>query len=104
MGDRGGVFGWLAREALPRATALLWLDIDDGECIANLKARGLRRGGDEAAFAELLAWAGDYRVHDNANSFAGHQRLFAAFAGPKAVLRSRSEMAELLAQIAPQNR
>ena len=44
------------------------------------------------AFAEFLAWAGDYRVRDNANSFAGHQRNFAAFAGSKAVLRSRSEV------------
>ena len=56
------------------------------------------------AFAELLAWAGDYRVRDNANSFAGHQRIFAAFAGPKAVLRSRSEVTELLARTAAQNR
>jgi hypothetical protein len=45
-----------------------------------------------------------HRVRDNANSFAGHQRLFAAFAGAKAVLRSRCEMAELLARAAPQNR
>jgi adenylate kinase family enzyme len=94
-----GVYGWLAREALPRATALIWLDIDDDECIANLKRRGLRRGGDETAFAALLTWAGEYRARDNANSFAGHERIFRAFPDSKAVLRSRSDMAEFLKRI-----
>ena len=31
-----GVFGWLANEALPRATALIWLDMPVEECIANV--------------------------------------------------------------------
>jgi hypothetical protein len=29
-----GVFGWLANGALPRATALIWLDVPVEECIA----------------------------------------------------------------------
>ena len=94
-----GVYGWLAREALPNATALVWLDIDDGECIANLKERGLRRGGDDASFTALLKWVAEYRIRDNANSFAGHERIFGAFSGAKIVLRSRSDMAELLKEI-----
>jgi adenylate kinase family enzyme len=94
-----GVYGWLAREALPRATALIWLDIDVAECVANLKQRGQRRGADQASFDALLAWAADYRVRDNANSFGGHQRIVATFAGRKLVLRSRGEMAELVRRL-----
>ena len=93
-----GVYGWLARVALPSATTLIWLDIDDGECIANLKRRGLRRGGDET-FAALLAWAGDYRVRDNANSYAGHERILSGVCG-LSLFRSRSDMVEFLKQIA----
>lgn len=37
-----GVYGWLAREAAPRATALLWLDLPVEECFANLQRRGSR--------------------------------------------------------------
>ena len=44
-----GVFGWLAQEALLRATALIWLDLPVNECLDNIRQRGLRRGGDAAA-------------------------------------------------------
>jgi len=92
-----GVFGWLAVEVMPRATALVWLDLPIEECLANLRARGLRRGGDATAFAALLAWAGDYGIRESSSSFAGHARLFEAFGGHRIRLGSRAEIAALLA-------
>jgi adenylate kinase family enzyme len=91
-----GVYGWLPYEALPSATALIWLDLPQAECIENIRARGLRQGGDEASFKALIAWAGEYRIRDNANSFTGHSRLFELFEGGKLHLRSRAEMADFL--------
>jgi adenylate kinase family enzyme len=91
-----GVYGWLAYEALPSATAFIWLDLPEGECIENIRGRGLRRGGDEASFEALIAWAGEYRTRDNANSFTGHLRLFELFEGRKFRLRSRAEIADFL--------
>ncbi|MBI2919773.1 MAG: adenylate kinase [Planctomycetes bacterium] len=98
-GDRWileGVYGWLAQEALPRATALVLLDIPDDECVANVKARGLRRGGDEAAFAELIQWVSEYRIRRNANSFAAHEAMFERFQGTKCRLKSREDVGATL--------
>jgi hypothetical protein len=91
-----GVYGWLANEALPRATSLIWLDVPIEECINNVKARGLRRGGDEAAFAALIAFIADYQVRTNANSRMAHEQAFNAFAGNKVLITCRGEMAQLL--------
>jgi adenylate kinase family enzyme len=91
-----GVYGWLAYEALPSATAFIWLDLPEAECIENIRGRGLRQGGDEASFEALIAWAGEYRIRDNANSFTGHSRLFELFKDRKFRLRSRAEIADLV--------
>ncbi len=55
-----GVYGWLAEAALPRATALIWLDLPWRECRAGLAARGPWPGVDEAGFVEFLTWAEAY--------------------------------------------
>jgi len=94
-----GVYGWLAQVALPRASALIWLDLPEAECIANLRQRGLRGGGDEDSFATLALWAAEYRTRENANSFRAHELLFEAFAGQRLRLRSRVETATFLASL-----
>lgn len=91
-----GVYGWLANEALPRATSLIWLDMPIEECIANVKARGQKSGGDTASFAALIEWVADYQVRTNANSRAAHERAFDTFAGHKIKITGRAEMADLL--------
>jgi adenylate kinase family enzyme len=88
-----GVLGWLAREALPKATALILLDLPDDECVANVEARGLRRGGDEAAHLALIEWLREYRTRQNANGFQAHLNLLDTFAGEKVILRSRASLA-----------
>jgi adenylate kinase family enzyme len=97
-----GVFGWFAREAVPRATALVLLDIPDEACVENVQARGLRRGGDEAAHLAFIDWVRDYRVRENANSFKAHVEMFDSFPGPKARLRSRDDLAAQVAVAAGQ--
>jgi adenylate kinase family enzyme len=95
-----GVYGWLAEVAVPRATALIWLDIPWDVCREGLLARGQRRGGTEADFAELLKWAGDYWDRQTPTSFKGHQRLFDAFGAAKLRIRARREADHLLADLA----
>lgn len=94
-----GVYGWLAEVALPRATALIWLDVPWSTCREGLLARGVRRGGTEADFAELMVWAEAYWERRTSSSFAGHSRLFDQFSGHKLRLRSRQEADRLLVDL-----
>ncbi len=92
QGDRWiieGVYGWLAQIALPRASALLWLDLPDAECLAGLRQRGIQGGGSAADFEALLVWAAGYRHRTNSNSYLAHEKIFADFAGGKLRLTSR---------------
>lgn len=94
-----GVYGWLAEVAIPRATALIWLDVPWSLCREGLLRRGLRRGGTEAEFAELLTWAEAYWDRKTSSSFAGHSRLFEDFPRAKLRLRNRQEVHHLLADV-----
>jgi adenylate kinase family enzyme len=94
-----GVYGWLARVALPRATALIWLDLPWEACRAGLMDRGLRRNMTEADHAALIAWSAEYWTRDNANSYHGHLRLFEAFGGAKCRLQSRPEVNQFIAAL-----
>jgi adenylate kinase family enzyme len=91
-----GAFGWLAEVALPRATALIWLDFPWSLCRAGLLARGLRRGATSHDAAELMKWAEAYWTRQTPSSFAGHSKMFSDFAGAKLRLESREQVAELL--------
>lgn len=88
-----GVFGWLAKVAIGRATQLIWLDLPEDECLANVRARGIQGGGSQADFEALLTWVSEYRLRTNSSCFAAHLQLYEAFAGAKARLTGRSEMA-----------
>jgi adenylate kinase family enzyme len=87
-----GVYGWLAEVALPRATALVWLDMPWALCRESLLARGQHRGGTEADFEKLMAWAEAYWTRQTPSSFAGHLQLFEGFPGAKRRLRDRQQM------------
>jgi adenylate kinase family enzyme len=91
-----GVYGWLANAALPRADTLIWLDLPWRQCRAGLLARGMRRGADERAFADLLAWAEAYWARSTSSSFEGHRQLFEAFAPPKLRLQGREEILDII--------
>jgi adenylate kinase family enzyme len=93
-----GVYGWLAKVVLQRATTLVWIDLPESECIANVTARGIQGGGSEAAFAELLTWISKYRIRTNHSCFAAHTQLFDAFTGERFLLRSRAQMSAFLSE------
>ncbi len=96
-----GVYGWLAKAVLHRATTLVWIDLPEAECIANVRARGIQGGGSAEAFEALLTWISEYRIRTNSSCFAAHSQMFEAFTGNKAQLRSRAEMDALLAADGP---
>ncbi|HEX3971373.1 MAG TPA: hypothetical protein VHX19_08615 [Stellaceae bacterium] len=84
-----GIYGWLAEAIIARATTLLWLDLPWEECRAGLIARGPRRGATAQDEAALHAWAEAYWTRTTPSSFAGHARMFGAYAGAKQRLTSR---------------
>lgn len=87
-----GIYGWLVRVAEPNATALVWLCIDETECTANIRHRGIRCGGNEESFNALLRWTDTYRTREGSSSFSAHKAIFDNFPGVKACLRSRNEV------------
>jgi adenylate kinase family enzyme len=92
-----GVFGALCRVALQNATGMIWLDLPWEQCRVGLVERGLRRSMTEADHAALVAWAAEYWTRQNANSYAGHLRLFESFGGAKVRLKDRSDVGHFLA-------
>lgn len=90
-----GVYGWLAQEAMPRAQALLWLDLPWTACRAGL----LERKADQAFDAGMLLWAEQYWIRETSSSFAGHRRLYDDFAGDKLRLCAREDVAAFIARL-----
>lgn len=87
-----GVYGWIVSELINRATALVWLCVDDESCVANIRQRENRQDNDELLIA-LLEWAGSYRVRKDSSGFSAHRQLFEGFSGSKIRLRDRGEIA-----------
>jgi adenylate kinase family enzyme len=99
-----GVFGELAELFLPRADALIHLDMDWPTCQRSLLSRGsessrqLNPKDAEDNFQKLLAWARQYWERTDLRSHAGHLRLFSIFVGQKFTFTSRAEVNEFLEQ------
>ncbi|MGI4848455.1 MAG: adenylate kinase [Janthinobacterium lividum] len=93
-----GIYGSLIDEILPDATALVWLCLDEAQCVANIRQRGMRRNATREAFAALLDWAQTYSTRQGSSSFSGHAAIFENFAGEKKILRSRSAVTAFAAQ------
>jgi adenylate kinase family enzyme len=50
-----GVYGWIVSEVIHRATALIWLSVEDDVCVANIRQR---ETNDDERLIALLEWAG----------------------------------------------
>lgn len=86
-----GVYGWIVLEFIHRATALIWLCVDDENCVANIGQRENRPADDEFLTA-LLEWAGSYRYREDSSGFSAHQQLFEGFRGSKIKLMDQTEI------------
>lgn len=92
-----GVYGWLIKVILPRTTTLVFLDLPEDECIANIRARGKQGGETDASFEELIDWVSKYRGRpDSWSSFESHLRMFDEFPNEKVRLKGRTEVFEYL--------
>jgi len=87
-----GVYGWIVSELIHRATALIWLCIEDEECVANIRRREANR--DEQDVLALLEWAGSYRAREDSSGLAAHRRLFDGFNGSKLRFMNRTDITE----------
>ncbi|HEY4353259.1 MAG TPA: adenylate kinase [Paraburkholderia sp.] len=86
-----GIYGWIVSEILSSATALVWINVDESECFANICQRGMRRGATAQSFAELLQWAQTYRSRNGSSSYAAHEVIFNSFAREKKCLKARGQ-------------
>jgi len=97
-----GIYGTIIRQVLPRVTTLIWLDLPEDECIANLQERGVQDGGTLEQFNELLEYTRGYRHRKNhMNSYDAHNQFFDVHPLRKVTLRNRSEIAAFLAATDP---
>lgn len=88
-----GVYGLYVGIALPRTTTLIWLDLSEDECVANIMRRGIQGGESQGSFDGLVKWVSEYRLRkNNWNSFDAHLKLYESFLGQKARLTSRDEI------------
>lgn len=77
-----GVYGWIVSELIHRATALVWLCVDDDACVANIRQRENRQD-DDALLMALLEGAASYRLREDSCGFNAHRQLFEGFSGSK---------------------
>jgi adenylate kinase family enzyme len=75
-----GIYGQIVALVAERLTDLVWLDLPEAECIANIRARGRQGEESEESFDGLIDWVAKYRIRTaNWNSFEAHLRLYQAF-------------------------
>jgi adenylate kinase family enzyme len=92
-----GVFGELAKEFIPSADYLVWLDLDWETCSQSLLRRGsesskqLDSKSAEESFHKLLKWAEEYWQREGLRSHQGHKLLYEQFSAGKTRLDSRKE-------------
>jgi adenylate kinase family enzyme len=93
-----GVFGDLVDRFLDLADRLIWLDLPWGLCKASLMGRGSQSSKysepaqAEGNFQKLLTWSSEYWTRADLRSHAGHERMFAAYPGPKHRFTTRDEV------------
>ncbi|WP_447788458.1 MULTISPECIES: adenylate kinase [Pseudomonas] len=87
-----GVYGWMVSELVEQATALIWLCLEDEDCVSHIRQREAKRDEHNELLIALLEWAGSYRTREGSSGFVAHQRLFEGFNASKLQLMSRAEV------------
>ncbi|MFS2094143.1 adenylate kinase [Pseudomonas sp. Pseusp11] len=96
-----GVYGWMVSELVEQATALIWLCLEDEDCVSNIRQREATRDEKEELMIALLDWAGSYRTREDSSGFAAHQRLFEGFSGSKRQLMNQAEVSAFVSAVQP---
>jgi adenylate kinase family enzyme len=97
-----GVYGNLAKQFLPSALTLVWLDLPWSVCKQRLELRGseskahMEREQSVQGLQELIHWAEDYWSRHGASSQAAHLALFETFQGQRFRLGSETQVREYL--------
>jgi adenylate kinase family enzyme len=91
-----GVYGWIIREIIHRATALIWLCVADDDCVANIRQR---EETENERLVAMLESAASYRTRDDSSGFSAHQRLFDRFGGFKLQLKCRTETTAFISHL-----
>ena len=86
-----GVYDWMVSELVEQATALIWLCLEDEDCVNHIRQREAKRDEHNELLIALLEWAGSYRTREGSSGFVAHQRLFEGFNASKLQLMSRVE-------------
>lgn len=100
-----GVYGNLAKQFLPSALTLVWLDLPWAVCKQRLELRGseskahMEREQSDQGLRELIRWAEEYCSRKGSSGQAAHLALFEAFQGERFRLRSKAQVREYLARI-----
>lgn len=95
-----GIYGWLIEAIQDKATALIWLRLNEAECTENLAQRAPRRDGTQQAQAKLTGWVKSYKIRTGSSSYASHARIFDDFPGAKTCLDSRADVTRFMESLA----
>jgi len=90
-----GVYGWLVRPIIDRATCLIWTDIPWAESRRNLYERETALGS-AGNFEELEEWSGEYWSRQSASSYAAHLSIYESFGGSKYRLTNMRETSRFI--------
>lgn len=97
-----GVYGNLAKQFLPSALTLVWLDLPWSVCKQRLELRGseskahMEREQSDQGLRDLIRWAQDYCSRQGSSGQTAHLALFEAFQGERFRLSSETQVREYL--------
>jgi adenylate kinase family enzyme len=97
-----GVYGNLAKQFLPSALTLVWLDLPWPVCRHRLELRGseskahMEREQSDQGLRELIRWAEAYCSRQGSSGQAAHLALFEAFSGERFRLVTEAQVQEYL--------
>jgi adenylate kinase family enzyme len=94
-----GVYDWMVSELVEQATLLIWLCLEDKDCVNNIRLRESKRDDNDALLIALLEWASSYRTREESSGSAAHQRLFEEFSASKLQLMNRAEVTAFVSTV-----
>lgn len=98
-----GVYGWMVSELVGQATTLIWLCLEDEDCVSHIRQREAKRDDSDELLIALQDWAGSYRNREGSSGFAAHQRLYEGFSNSKLQLMNQAEVTAFVSSMQKNN-